>query len=344
MMLKDKENPNAEAEGRSDRLSLFTDSFDGLCVETTKRCNFRCRFCYASSNRSVPAEPRVTDEMIERVASEVRRNNLAKVTISGGEPLIDRELLMRVLRAMRKTGAAINLNTNLSLITDDLAEELTEYLDPETYAFTSLLSPVEERCDAVTGVSGSWRRVLNGIETCRGRNIPVSVNFTISRDNVCDVEAIEGFASKYAVDRVSISQVIPPSYDRDSETNRLRPDEIKRIADALVGIHERLGIPVASSHPLPLCVIGDDGKYDAIESAMCRTGWNYCAVSLFSGRVFACSQEEKDYGNIYEDPLAECLMRMRPDHGIENLAEKCRNCSLLRRCGGECRWSSCGSC
>lgn len=162
------------------------------------------------------------------------------------------------------------------------------------------------------------------------------MNYTISKDNVDDIELIPGFVKKYEIDRVSISRVIPPIYDRYSVTNFLSNFDIRKIVDILVQINEGLGIPVTSSHPLPLCIIGDDPRYDVIENQRCRTGTKYCAVNLHSGDVIACSQENHVYGNIFTESLFEIWEKMRLDHGILNLKEKCINCSLLSKCGGEC--------
>lgn len=322
----------------------MSDRLESMSIEITKKCNFRCRFCYASSNHPLLEEKTITDEMIDRVIGEIKKNELVKVTITGGEPLFDHDLFLRILKRLHESNIIINLNTNISLMTDEIAQEIREYIGEEFYIFTSLLSPNEKTCEKVTGIKGSYRKVIEGIKCCKRNGLKTSVNFTISRDNVDDLDLIKPFVKQYGIERVSISRVIPPSYDRDSKNNMLSEREIKKIADILVDINTELAIPVTSSHPLPLCVIGQDCKYDIIESQRCRTGLRYCAMNLVTGNVFACSQENKIYGNIYDEDLHECWLRMKDEHGLLNLAEKCRECDLLTQCGGECRWSACAIC
>lgn len=320
------------------------DRLESMSIEITKRCNFRCNFCYASSNKALAKEEYISDEKIEHLINEIKINKLAKVTITGGEPLFEHELFLRIIQKLHANGITINLNTNISLMTDEIAEEIKKYIGSEFYVFTSLLSADEVTCDSITGVTGSYKRVVDGIRCCKRNGLKVSVNFTISRDNVKDLSLIEGFVNEHNIDRVSISRVIPPSYERNLERDVLTESEIQCIADTLVSLNNKYGISVTSSHPLPLCVIGDDKKYDVIESQRCRTGSRYCAVNLLSGNVFACSQENKSYGNIYEQSLYDCWLSMKDEHGLLNLAEKCRNCRLLERCGGECIWSVCTVC
>lgn len=320
------------------------DRLESMSIEITKRCNFRCKFCYASSNKEFIEEPYISESMINRVIEEIQKNNLKKVTITGGEPLFNHEIFIRMIKKLHENGIVINLNTNISLMNDEIAQEIKKYIGTEYYIFTSLLSADESTCDSVTGVSGSYKRVIEGIQCCKRNGLKVSVNFTISRDNVKDLKLIDNFIKQYEIERVSISRVIPPSYERNSEKNILKEEEIIEIADTLVLLNQKYGISVTSSHPLPLCVIGDDEKYNVIESQMCRTGLRYCAINLITGNVFACSQENKNYGNIYEQSLYDCWLAMKDEHGICNLAEKCQKCNLLSKCGGECKWSACTIC
>lgn len=322
----------------------MNEKLESISIEITKKCNFQCKFCYAGSNQDCPEETYVTDERIEHLIHEIKINNLTKVTITGGEPLYVHDLFLRMLEKLHNNNIVINLNTNISLMTDVIAQEILKYIGNEFYIFTSLLSADEKTCDNITGVDGSYKKIVKGIECCKRNGLKVSLNFTVSRDNVSDLDLIENFVNKYRIDRVSISRVIPPSYNRNSEKNILTAEEIKKIADILVDIHKKFHVPVTSSHPLPLCAIGDNEKYDIIESQMCRTGVRYCAVNLVTGNVFACSQENKSYGNIYSQSLYECWSRMKNEHGLLNLKQKCRTCYLLERCGGECRWSACTIC
>lgn len=320
------------------------EKLESMSIEITKKCNFRCNFCYASSNKTPAREAYISDDKIERLIHEIKVNNLTKVTITGGEPLFEHEVFLRVLKKLHENHITINLNTNISLMTDQIAQEIKDYIGAEFFVFTSLLSADENTCDSITGIPGSYKRVIEGIRCCKRNGLKVSLNFTISRDNVKDLNLIDNFVKQHGIERVSISRVIPPSYERDLERNVLSRKEITQIANTLVMLNREYGISVTSSHPLPLCIIGNDGKYDVIEAQRCRTGLRYCAVNLLTGNVFACSQENKDYGNIYEQSLYDCWLAMKDEHGINNLAEKCRTCNLLSKCGGECRWSACTVC
>lgn len=312
------------------------EMLESMSIEITKKCNFKCKFCFASSNRYSLSEADIPQEYYNRIVEQIKLNKLKKVTITGGEPLYCEEKFLSFVKLLSENGITINPNTNLSLMNDTFADAYSKYIGNNFYVFTSLLSADETNCDKITGIKGSFWSILQGIKCCQKHGIKISMNYTISKDNVDDIELIPGFVKKYEIDRVSISRVIPPIYDRYSVTNFLSNFDIRKIVDILVQINEGLGIPVTSSHPLPLCIIGDDPRYDVIENQRCRTGTKYCAVNLHSGDVIACSQENHVYGNIFTESLFEIWEKMRLDHGILNLKEKCINCSLLSKCGGEC--------
>lgn len=325
-------------------MEYTSENLESISIEITKLCNLNCKFCYASSNQVNKEEQYITDDQLQRVVEQIKKNKIKKVRLTGGEPLLKHELFYRIIKILNENNITINLNTNLSLIDDEIAKEIKDYIGSEFYVFTSLLSPVEKTCDSITGVKGSYKKIIEGMNCCKRNGLKLSVNFTISKDNISDLDLIYDFVKKYKIDRTSISAVIPPVYDRYSDINKLSDQDITNIANMLVKINRELHIPVTSSHTLPLCIIGNRPEYKLIESQRCRAGYNYCCINLHSGNVFACSQENRDYGNIYQKDLYDIWLEMKKEHSDTNLKLMCQNCELLDECGGMCKWSSCSSC
>lgn len=317
------------------------DPLEYVTIEITKTCNFRCRFCFAGSNQSGTKATPISIAQMEHVLDELKKERIKKVTLTGGEPLTSRQELYWFMRNLSDSGIDINLNSNLSLVDEEFIKNYVRYVGREIYIFTSMLSPRREMCDYMTGVPGSYERIIEGFLKCHDNGIRISVNFTLDQENADDINLIPDFCQRYHVDRVSISQVIPPFYDRKSPSYIMLEQQMKSIANTLVSIHKTLGIDVASSHPIPLCVIGDLPEYRDIQWERCRTGTKYCAINLRSGEVFACSQENRVYGNIYQDNLHRCWLNMVPDHGINLLKPSCQACEMLSQCGGECIWNGC---
>ncbi|NLE63378.1 MAG: radical SAM protein, partial [Bacteroidales bacterium] len=95
-----------------------------LQVKIINKCTGNCWFCIDKGNYS-PEEVNA-DKMIQAILSESDYNN---VDITGGEPFIDFEVLLKVLKAIRPYKKQIILNTNGSLLTPEKASELNELID-----------------------------------------------------------------------------------------------------------------------------------------------------------------------------------------------------------------------
>lgn len=84
----------------------WTDSFGrtvfALRVSVTDRCNVRCRYCMPAEPRWLPREAILTYEELARVVGVAVRRGVRKVRITGGEPLLRKDLdaFVRLLRPL----------------------------------------------------------------------------------------------------------------------------------------------------------------------------------------------------------------------------------------------------
>ncbi len=99
---------------RTDRL---VDSFgrvhNNLRISVTDRCNIRCTYCMPESVRFLPRADLLTFEEIERVVRVAASLGVDKIRLTGGEPLVRRDLPGLVERVAAVPGIAdIGLTTN----------------------------------------------------------------------------------------------------------------------------------------------------------------------------------------------------------------------------------------
>jgi len=105
-----------------------------LRVSVTDRCNFRCRYCmprehFGAEHDFAQKSEVLTFEQVFRVVRVLRERGLGKVRLTGGEPLLRRELgkLVRQLKSL--PGLEVALTTNGSLLSDHAAELRAAGLD-----------------------------------------------------------------------------------------------------------------------------------------------------------------------------------------------------------------------
>src|SRR2546430_4839454 len=87
-----------------------------LRVSVTDRCDFRCVYCMAEEMTFLPKSELLTLEELDRMCSAFVRHGVRKLRLTGGEPLVRRDImtLFRALGRHIKAGALdeLTLATN----------------------------------------------------------------------------------------------------------------------------------------------------------------------------------------------------------------------------------------
>jgi len=310
-----------------------------LSVELTltKGCNHKCLHCYNPWRKTTKnTGNKLTIEQIDKIVDELVKNNVWHVTISGGEPLTMPNEMFHLIRQLDNNGITYSINSNLTLMTEEIADILKNKVKLKTLILTSLPSINEKKCDEITQVDGSYRRILKGISISKQHGFKIGVNIVITKKNIDDLDNLIDFLKKFSIDYLSISTVIPPSYDILNKDYYLTNKDIIKVADCLLKVHEKLGIDVDSVTPLPLCILGDADKYQNVISTSCSAGINRCDIDC-NGDIFACSHEDKPYGNIFVEGLKKAWDKMEMWRNFQNINKECVDCEYMDICGGECR-------
>jgi GTP 3',8-cyclase len=155
-----------------------------LRVSVTDRCNFRCVYCMPKEvfGRDYPFLPRaelLTFEEIERVARAFAGLGVEKIRITGGEPLVRRDVETLVEFLARINGLDLTLTTNGALLGRKAAALKDAGLKRITVSLDSLDDDVFR---AMNDVDFPVMRVLEGIDAALAAGLaPVKVNVVVKR-------------------------------------------------------------------------------------------------------------------------------------------------------------------
>jgi cyclic pyranopterin phosphate synthase len=145
-------------------IDTFGRVHDNLRVSVTDRCNIRCFYCMPETDvKFQPREQLLTFEEIERFVSIAARLGVRKVRLTGGEPLLRKNLstLVRKLSAIEGI-EDLALTTNGVL----LAQQAAELYDAGLRRINVHLDTLDrERFQKITR-RDDFGRVMDGIETC----------------------------------------------------------------------------------------------------------------------------------------------------------------------------------
>jgi cyclic pyranopterin phosphate synthase len=167
----------------------FGRALRDLRISVTDRCNFRCPYCmpaevFGRDFAFLPRSEVLTFEEIERLARVFVGLGVHKLRITGGEPLVRRDLpsliaLLAPLRTMDGAPVDVTLTTNGSALRP-LAGALRDAgLARITVSLDSLDDGVFSR---MNGVDFPVARVLDGIAAAREAGFgPVKVNTVVRR-------------------------------------------------------------------------------------------------------------------------------------------------------------------
>ena len=165
-----------------DALDTFGRPLRDLRISVTDRCNFRCVYCmpkevYGRDHRFLERRELLTFEEIARVARTFVATGVKKIRITGGEPLVRRDL-ERLIELLAPLGVDLTLTTNGSLLPAKAQALADAGLNRITVSLDSL---DDATFRALNDVDFPVERVLEGIDAAVAAGLPVKVNAVVKR-------------------------------------------------------------------------------------------------------------------------------------------------------------------
>lgn len=282
-----------------------------LRLSVTDRCNYRCVYCRDQDSMLFGE---LTMEQYLRLAQLFVSLGIEKIRLTGGEPLLRRnliELIQSISSLTTLTGAPVEvaLTTNGHLLAD-LAVPLKQAgLSRITISMDAVEPVTFER---VTRVPGSFHRVLQGVRAAKAAGLdPIKVNCVLLRG--FNEDQIEGFAHFAREEDVIVRfiEFMP------LEEGRVWSPEIVVSEKEIV---ERIGkvlplVPLAPNHLSETArrYAFADGKGEiGIIAPVSRPFCNHCSrIRLTSdGKIRTClfSQSEHDLASLLQRDATDLML------------------------------------
>lgn len=305
-----------------------------LRISVTDRCNLRCNYCMPEEHYTwLPRESLLTFEEIVRTAGAFARAGVRKVRLTGGEPLLRRDLtqLVRMLRAIDGVDE-IALTTN-GLLLAPMARALRDAgLDRVTVSIDTLHP---ERM-ATFARSTRHADVIAGIDALRQAGFTgTKLNAVVVRGyNDDELAELVRFASAHDAEMRFIEYMDVGGATRWRDDRVVTREEIVDVLAAAFGASaagHRHDDPHAPAESYVVAGIGTVGVIASTTTPFCRS----CdrARLTADGTLFTClyATGGHDLRALLRDPAAdraaldrtiEAIWRTRTDRGAEErLAE-----------------------
>ena len=163
-----------------------------LRISVTDKCNLRCVYCMPMEGLPwLKREELLTYEEIARIVAELAPIGLERVRVTGGEPLVRKDLPELIAQIAAVPGIRdVSLSTNAVL----LAQHAGALRDAGLHRVNvSLDSLKPDRVDAIARRPGSYAKIMAGLDAAEAYGFtPIKLNVVVMRGRNDD--EIEDFA------------------------------------------------------------------------------------------------------------------------------------------------------
>ena len=155
-----------------------------LRISVTDRCNFRCVYCmpkqvFGKDYQFLEHKELLTFEEIARLARIFKGHGIEKIRLTGGEPLVRRNIEQLIELLARVPGLDLTLTTNGSLLTKKARALKTSGLRRITVSLDSLDDAVFMK---MNDVDFPAKKVLDGIDAAAAAGLaPIKINMVVKR-------------------------------------------------------------------------------------------------------------------------------------------------------------------
>lgn len=243
-----------------------------LRISVTDRCDLRCRYCMAETMQFLPRSEVLSLEEIALIAERFIARGVRKIRLTGGEPLVRRDMIDLTRRLGRQVGAGldeITLTTNATR----LADHADALVDAGVRRINVSLDSLDPEIFRYITRHGDLARVLGGIATAKAAGLAVKINMVALKGlNEHEIAAMLGWAVAEGHDLTLIETMPLGMIDED------RADRFLPLPAVLADLRSRFDL-AADDH-----VSGGPARYWRVAGTGTRLGLispltsNFCAT------------------------------------------------------------------
>ena len=196
-------------------------------IELLPLCNMNCDMCYVRLSREKMERQgrlRTADEWLE-IGRQMKDAGVLFLLLTGGEPFLYPDF-RKLYLGFRDMGMILTINTNGTLIDEDLAGFLGKY-KPRRVNIT-LYGTDEETYANLCHYPGGFEKTLRGIRLLRENGVDVEVGGSLTRANTDDLDKLLDVQEELEIPVRVDTYMMPATRERDLPYNmqsRLNPEE-----------------------------------------------------------------------------------------------------------------------
>ena len=294
-----------------------------VLLELSPVCNFTCPFCYV---RKSPDEMQKEGRKIFRfsywkdVLDQLFEMGVLYVGFTGGECMLHPDFI-EIYEYAAKKGFFIYLISNGSCLTDRILNTFKKY--PPTSINITVYGGNEKTYQKICGSGDFYHKVISNLQRLSDANIHLSVQMTVSRDNVNDIVEVHEICKQLNVHFGCSSTLL--SCERCTEAIQ----EANTVSDEayrdMMRLLHRIDHEGESPSPMPVLPRTNMG------GITCSAGRSSAFIN-HEGMMMLCVSYQEMRISTFEHSLNECWDKIvKAADKIPNI-EECNGCIHGARC------------
>jgi cyclic pyranopterin phosphate synthase len=217
------ERAQSLTENNAPMVDPFGRSITYLRVSVTDRCDFRCTYCMSEHMTFLPKKDLLTLEELDRLCSVFIQRGVRKLRLTGGEPLVRKNIMMLVRNLGHHIGTGALDELTLTTNGSQLAKFAAELADCGVRRINVSLDTLDPQKFREITRWGDIDRVMEGLDAAQAAGIKVKLNAVALKDfNETEIPELMRFAHGRGMD-LTVIETMPMGEIEEDRTDRYLP-------------------------------------------------------------------------------------------------------------------------
>jgi len=288
---------------------------DELRFAITRKCDGACRHCYNQSGKDI--DPLSSDDFI-KLLKEVHTLNpkLDRITLTGGEPLIEKDKVLHISRFARSLGVRVRLVTRGWELNREVCNELKEagvtrvQIGLDSSGEFGYEDDFQKRWDTfhswLRDDAMAFNKTVDAIKIAIRAGMDVSVRYSLCRSNFSDVIKTYLFVSLLGVSKFKFRVLFPDGRAKKRLVREfISGEDMANAQYELINASKGNKTVVEITQP---CMYAIPGRQNlSYDGHQCNAFKEACSCGIVAayidsnGDVKYCLFDEKILGNVCDD-------------------------------------------
>lgn len=261
-------------------------------ISVTDRCDLRCVYCMSEDMQFIPSQRLLTLDEIERLCGAFVRLGVKKIRLTGGEPLVRRD----VMSLVENLGRLVQRGTLEELTLTTNGTQLARFAEP---LFRSGVRRVNVSLDSLDAQrfrtitrNGKLEQVLEGIAAAKAAGLQVKINtVALKGTNEDELESLVSWCGNQGFD-LTLIETMPMGWVEADRTDQYL--SLKLVRERLEHQFDLVDLPDRTGGPARYVRVEQTGRRLGFITPMSH---NFCESCnrvrvTCEGTMFMCLGQE----------------------------------------------------